>query len=170
MSSSNPPSNGTGGAFGRVLAWIERAGNRLPDPAMLFVVLLALVWVLSALLAPVSFSEIDPRTGAALEVRNQLSGAALAGFFANMVTTFTSFHPLGVVLVALLGVGVAERSGLIHTALRGILCPAVSAPVSSPPAWTRCCKASPSPPPRSLLLTNPSIRCAIGISPAPPAW
>jgi aminobenzoyl-glutamate transport protein len=103
------------------LAWIERAGNRLPDPAMLFVVLLALVWVLSALLAPVSFSEIDPRTGAALEVRNQLSGAALAGFFANMVTTFTSFHPLGVVLVALLGVGVAERSGLIHTALRGIL-------------------------------------------------
>jgi aminobenzoyl-glutamate transport protein len=121
MSSSNPTSNGTGGVFGRVLAWIELAGNRLPDPAMLFVVLLALVWVLSALLAPVSFSEIDPRTGAALEVRNQLSGAALAGFFANMVTTFTSFHPLGVVLVALLGVGVAERSGLIHTALRAIL-------------------------------------------------
>ena len=121
MSSNKQAAGGTGGFFGRVLEWIERAGNRLPDPAMLFVALLALVWVLSALLAPVSFSEIDPRTGAALEVRNQLSGPALAGFLANMVTTFTSFHPLGVVLVALLGVGVAERSGLIHTALRGIL-------------------------------------------------
>ncbi len=104
-----------------LLGWIERAGNRLPDPAMLFVGLLGLTWLLSALLAPVAFTEVDPRTGLALQVKNQLSGPELAGFLANMVGTFTSFHPLGVVLVALLGVGVAERAGLINTALRGIL-------------------------------------------------
>lgn len=106
---------------GGLLRWIERIGNRLPDPAMLFVLLLGLVWIVSALLAPVTFSAADPRTGEPLVVVNQLSTSSVAGFLSGMVSTFTSFHPLGVVLVALLGVGVAERSGLIHAALRKVL-------------------------------------------------
>jgi aminobenzoyl-glutamate transport protein len=105
----------------RALNWIERVGNKLPDPAALFFILLIVVWVVSALLAPMSFSEIDPRTNAPIQVQNQLTGAAIATFLSNMVTTFTGFHPLGVVLVALLGVGVAEHTGFINAGLKGLL-------------------------------------------------
>lgn len=105
----------------RALNTIERVGNKLPDPAALFLILLILVWILSALLAPISFSEIDPRSGQPIKINNQLTGAAIAAFLSNMVTTFTSFHPLGVVLVALLGVGVAEHIGFINASLKGLL-------------------------------------------------
>jgi p-aminobenzoyl-glutamate transporter AbgT len=105
----------------RALNTIERVGNKLPDPAALFLILLVVVWILSALLAPVSFTEIDPRNGQPIRINNQLTGASIASFLANMVTTFTSFHPLGVVLVALLGVGVAEHTGFINASLKGLL-------------------------------------------------
>ena len=105
----------------RALNGIERAGNMLPDPAALFLILLLVVWALSALLAPMSFGEIDPRTGEAIRVSNRLTGTSIADFLSNMVTTFTSFHPLGVVLVALLGVGVAEHTGFINAGLKALL-------------------------------------------------
>lgn len=115
----NPGPPGAG--FARFLQTVERLGNRLPDPAMLFVLLLVLVWGLSALLASVEFREIDPRTQEPIRVLNQLTGPELASFLANLVHTFTSFHPLGVVLVALLGVGVAEHTGFINAALKALL-------------------------------------------------
>ena len=105
----------------RALNAIERVGNKLPDPAALFLILLVLVWILSALLAPVQFSEIDPRSGQPIQIKNQLVGTSIASFLANMVTTFTGFHPLGVVLVALLGVGVAEHTGFINACLKWLL-------------------------------------------------
>jgi len=105
----------------RALNAIERVGNKLPDPAALFFILLVLVWILSAIFASVQFSEIDPRTGQPIVIKNQLAGTSIAAFLANMVTTFTSFHPLGVVLVALLGVGVAEHTGFINAGLKGLL-------------------------------------------------
>ncbi len=103
------------------LDWLERWGNKLPDPAILFVIGLFATWVLSAMLSGVEFTEVDPRSGQPIEVINQLTGPALASFLTNMVTTFTSFHPLGVVLVALLGVGVAEHSGFISACLKSML-------------------------------------------------
>jgi aminobenzoyl-glutamate transport protein len=105
----------------RALNTIERVGNRLPDPAALFLILLGVVWALSALLAPMQFGEIDPRSGKPIQIHNQLTGAAVATFLSTMVTTFTGFHPLGVVLVALLGVGVAEHTGFINAGLKGLL-------------------------------------------------
>jgi len=105
----------------RALSTVERVGNKLPDPAALFLILLVIVWILSALLAPMQFAEIDPRSGKPLQINNQLTGTAIATFLSNMVTTFTSFHPLGVVLVALLGVGVAEHTGFINASLKGLL-------------------------------------------------
>src|SRR5918996_4620564 len=105
----------------RALTAIERVGNKLPDPAALFLILLLLTWVLSALLAPVQFSEIDPRNNQPIQIKNQLAGTSIAAFLSNMVTTFTGFHPLGVVLVALLGVGVAEHTGFINACLKGLL-------------------------------------------------
>ena len=105
----------------RALNFVERNGNRLPTPAMLFVYCLAITLVLSGLFSMVSFDMIDPRSGQAIEIKNLLNGNYLAGFFASMVTTFTSFPPLGVVLVAIMGVGVAEDSGFIGTTLKKLL-------------------------------------------------
>jgi aminobenzoyl-glutamate transport protein len=109
------------GWMGRALDAVERVGNKLPDPAALFLILLIVVWIVSALLAPVQFAEIDPRSGNPIEIKNQLAGSSLASFMARMVTIFTSFHPLGVVLVALLGVGVAEHTGFINAGLKAML-------------------------------------------------
>ncbi len=105
----------------RVLGHIERIGNKLPDPAVLFIGLLFIVWLLSWALSGIDFGVIDPRSGKELVINNQLSGAAMTSFLSNLVTTFTSFHPVGVVLVALLGIGVAEHTGFINAALRAML-------------------------------------------------
>ena len=108
-------------ALDRFLSVIEVAGNKLPDPALLFVFALLIVWVLSALLSNVAFTDIDPRNGKPIQVQNMLTGTALAAFLANMVTVFVNFPPLGVVLVALLGVGVAEHVGFLGAGLKAML-------------------------------------------------
>lgn len=109
------------GFLGKFLDIIEKAGNKLPDPAILFFSLMILVWVLSAIIAPISFSEIDPRTGEAIQVNSLLTAGSMAGFLAGMVNTFMTFAPLGIVLVAMLGVGVAEHSGFINAGLKTML-------------------------------------------------
>ena len=105
----------------RFLDGVEKLGNKLPDPAMLFIVLLGVVMVLSWVLSQVSFDIINPRTSAPVEVTNLLAGTALTEFIANMVTVFTSFPPLGVVLVSMMGLAVAEHSGFIHAGLRALM-------------------------------------------------
>ena len=105
----------------RFLAWVERVGNRLPDPAALFVIALAVVWITSAWLAGYEFSVPSTSGARTLQIQNQLSGESLAGFLSSMVATFTGFAPLGVVLVALLGVGVAEHTGFINALLKALL-------------------------------------------------
>jgi aminobenzoyl-glutamate transport protein len=115
------PSGSRRGALDKFLSVIEVAGNKLPDPALLFVIALLIVWVVSAVLSNVAFTEIDPRNGKPIQVQNQLSGAALASFLANMVTVFVNFPPLGVVLIALLGIGVAEHVGFLGAGLKAML-------------------------------------------------
>ncbi len=105
----------------RMLAGVERIGNKLPDPAVLFIALLFIVWVLSWALSFVTWEAIDPRTGQPLVINNLLSGSAFTEFLSTMVTNFSHFHPLGVVLVAMLGIGVAEHTGFITTAIRAML-------------------------------------------------
>ena len=108
-------------APGGFLGTVERVGNKLPDPAMLFVGLLFIVWVLSWLLSYVTFDVVDPRSNEALVINNLLSGSAITEFLSVMVTNFSHFHPVGVVLVAMLGIGVAEATGFINTGLRALL-------------------------------------------------
>ena len=105
----------------RALAAVERVGNKLPDPAVLFIALLFIVWILSWMLSGISFGVIDPRNGEELVINNQLSGSALTQFLSVMVTNFTHFHPVGVVLVAMLGIGVAEHTGFINAGLRAMM-------------------------------------------------
>lgn len=105
----------------RFLSLVERVGNKLPDPAVLFIGLLFLTWVLSWILSYFSFAVVDPRTGSNLVINNLLSGTALTQFLSDMVTNFSHFHPVGVVLVAMLGIGVAEHTGFINAAIRSLL-------------------------------------------------
>ncbi len=105
----------------RALDVLERLGNKLPDPAVLFLVGMVVTWLLSKWLSGMDFTEIDPRTGQPIEVVNLLSLEQFAQFLAGMVEEFVSFPPLGVVLVALLGVGVAEHSGFINAVLKNML-------------------------------------------------
>jgi aminobenzoyl-glutamate transport protein len=103
------------------LGAVERIGNRLPDPAVLFIYLLVIVWLLSWAMSYLQFESLDPRTGNPLLIVNQLSGTAIAKFLSSMVTNFAHFPPIGVVLVAMLGIGVAEHTGFINTGLRAML-------------------------------------------------
>ncbi|MFC3033879.1 AbgT family transporter [Pseudoalteromonas fenneropenaei] len=109
------------GVLARFLNGIERVGNKLPDPAIIFLMAMILIWFLSWIFSSFSFDAIDPRTGQGIVVHNLLNGDSMAGFLAGMVKTFTGFAPLGVVLVAMLGVGVAEHSGYINAGLKLML-------------------------------------------------
>jgi len=105
----------------RALDKVEKVGNKLPDPAIIFAFCLFVVWILSAIFSQFSFDTIDPRSGEAVVVNNLLTGDSLADFLSRMVKIFTGFAPLGVVLVAMLGVGVAEHSGFISAGLKRML-------------------------------------------------
>ncbi len=110
-----------GGFTERALATVERVGNKLPDPAILFIALLVIVWILSFIFSWFDWGVTDPRNGDALVVVNQLSGTSMALFFSSMVKNFAHFHPIGVVLVAMLGIGVAEHTGFINAGLRSLM-------------------------------------------------
>ena len=117
MMSADTATNTNKGFLGAV----ERIGNKLPDPAMLFVGLLFVVWILSWLLSYFSYGYVDPRSGENIVVINQLTGTAFTTFLTNLVTNFVQFGPVGTVLVAMLGIGVAEHSGFITTGIRALL-------------------------------------------------
>ncbi|MEX2352929.1 MAG: AbgT family transporter, partial [Gammaproteobacteria bacterium] len=101
-----------------VLDAIETAGNRLPTPAMLFVILCFMVLGLSGLAGLLSLQAVHPVSGDTIHAINLLSVSGLHRIISEAVTNFTSFAPVGTVLVAIMGVGVAEHSGLLNALLR----------------------------------------------------
>lgn len=108
-----------------ILGWIERSGNKLPDPVFLFFWLIAVVIAISLLGSLLGWSvvhptEIDEATGQArvIAATSLLSAENIQRLWVEMPATFTHFHPLGYVLVVMLGAGVAERAGLFGTAMR----------------------------------------------------
>jgi aminobenzoyl-glutamate transport protein len=113
-----PPARAPGAVL---LDWFERVGNRFPDPIILFLAALAATWIASSVLGGRDFGLIDPRTRAALKIEDQLTVEAVAAFIVGATQAFVSFPPLGMVLVMVIGVAVAERSGLVGGALRGVL-------------------------------------------------
>jgi aminobenzoyl-glutamate transport protein len=105
----------------RFLGFIEKAGNILPHPTTLFVILAVLVLILSAIAASLGVSVIHPGTKEVVRAENLLTVPGLHRILTSLVTNFTGFAPLGVVLVAMLGIAVAEGSGLISAALRAVV-------------------------------------------------
>ncbi|MEE4196147.1 MAG: AbgT family transporter [Bacteroidales bacterium] len=100
---------------------VERVGNMLPHPASLFGLFALSVLVLSAIFSFLGSSAIHPATGEKFEVINLLSRDGVHMILTDMVDNFTSFAPLGIVIVAMLGIGLAEHSGLIAVVIRSLV-------------------------------------------------
>jgi aminobenzoyl-glutamate transport protein len=106
----------------RSLDVIECVGNKLPHPVTLFAIFSVMVVLLSAVFSSMGVKVADPMNeGEFLTVKNLLSKEGIAYLFESAVTNFTGFAPLGTVLVTMLGIGIAERTGLISAALRGLV-------------------------------------------------
>lgn len=109
------------GWINRFLSVVERVGNMLPHPATLFAGFALFIILLSGFLSLFDLSVTHPGTKETITVVNLLSVKGLHLILTKMITNFTGFAPLGTVLVSLLGIGIAEGSGLIGAALRLIV-------------------------------------------------
>ena len=124
-----------------ILGWVERTGNKLPDPVFIFFYLIIALVIVSIVAAMAGVSALHPTatdetTGSALliEAVSLLSPENIQRLWVEMPATFTHFHPLGYVLVVMLGAGVAERSGFfaagmskaVKSAPRSLLTPVVA--------------------------------------------
>ena len=115
------------GVGGRILRGIERAGNKLPHPFFLFLILAGVVAVASTIAALLGAETTDPATGDPVAVKGILTGEGVAYAVTNAITNFVTFPPLGLIVTVMLGIGVAERLGLLQSAMRGA--------VLSAPKW-----------------------------------
>ncbi len=115
--------NSKGGHLQKILNKVEYVGNKLPHPVTLFAILIAFILLLSMILD--GFSVLKPGTGGTtgipedlIVVQNLLTKEGLQRIFTSMVSVFATFPPLGMVMVVMLGIGLAENSGLITVALK----------------------------------------------------
>ena len=119
MNAATPaPAPGKRRRTDRFLDVVERVGNALPDPTTLFALSALAVIVLSGIAAQFDLSVAHPTTGELIQPVSLLSVDGLHRILTGLVTNLTSFAPLGTVLVALIGIGVAEVSGLIGAVMR----------------------------------------------------
>ncbi|HSO18774.1 MAG TPA: AbgT family transporter, partial [Desulfosarcina sp.] len=127
--SGDSQSSASKSLFQRLLDGIERFGNRVPHPAVLFLGLIGLLVVLSHVFqllgTSVSYSRINPETyeleQAATAARSLISADGIRIVFTSVVSNFISFGPVGIIMVAMIGIGVAERSGLIGALIHKIV-------------------------------------------------
>lgn len=105
----------------RALVVIEKVGNKLPHPFWLFLSLAVIVMILSAIFSTTGLSAVNPATDKTVTVTNLFSAESLREIVAGATNNFVTFPPLGLVIIVLLGVAVAEQSGLIAALLRGTI-------------------------------------------------
>jgi len=110
------------GIFNKFLVLVEKGGNALPHPATLFAIFALFTLLMSLIAYHLDWTAIMPAIGdnspEEIHPINLLSREGIHNLMKNMVINFTSFAPLGIVLVAMLGIGVAEHSGLISAVIR----------------------------------------------------
>lgn len=110
------------GLFQKFLDFVEWLGNKLPHPVTLFALLAVLTLVLSSIFGILGISVTHPGEGnEEVTVNNLLNAEGIRYIFESMTDNFINFAPLGVVLLTMLGIGVAERSGLIGAALKSFV-------------------------------------------------
>ncbi len=108
-------------AINTFLKIVEKGGNALPHPATLFGIFALIILVLSAVFGILGISADHPITGETYEAINLLNKDGLHSILTKMVKNFTSFAPLGIVVVAMLGIGISENSGLIAVLIRALV-------------------------------------------------
>lgn len=104
---------------GGFLSFIERAGNKLPHPIYIFLILCAIIMIISAMMAGTEISH--PGTGEIETVNSLISRDGIIWILGNVVSNFVKFPPLGMVLVMMIGLGLAEETGLLRTVLRKVI-------------------------------------------------
>lgn len=120
MSNLNLNTNKTkkNGLFSKFLTGVEVLGNKLPDPFMLFAVLAGLVILASYIFNLLGTKVTHPGTGEELLIKNLASDEGIKFILTSMLDNFTGFAPLGLVLAMMLGVGLAEKVGLLDYGIR----------------------------------------------------
>jgi aminobenzoyl-glutamate transport protein len=105
----------------RILDRIETVGNRLPHPATLFAIFALIIVIVSEIVYRAGVTAVHPGTGKAIHGVSLLNAEGLRFIFSRAEENFVYFPPLGIVLVAMIGIGVAEGSGLISALLRHLV-------------------------------------------------
>jgi len=105
----------------RILDAVERAGDRLPHAATLFVALSAGVIALSWLASVVGVTVTHPASGETIGAFNLVSAEGLRRIVGGLLPNFMGFAPFGPVLVCLLGLSVAEQSGFLGAIVRVVV-------------------------------------------------
>lgn len=103
---------------GGILGTIERVGNALPHPFILFLYLVAALIVIAAILAALGVSAVNPTTGETVVVKSLITRDGMVYILKSLVSNFSGFAALGIVLVMQMAIGVTESSGLLTTAIR----------------------------------------------------
>lgn len=111
-----------------ILGAVEKVGNALPHPAALFGIFALITLLLSWIGYQLNWEGLNPGTGETIRIVNLISREGLHRILLEMVDNYTGFAPLGIVMVAMLGIGIAESSGLIKSAINLLL---IKAPPSS---------------------------------------
>ncbi|ALS80294.1 AbgT family transporter [Planococcus sp. ANT_H30] len=101
-----------------MLTKVEVYGNKMPDPVTLFASFTLIILVASAIFSSLGITSTHPGTGEEIQVVNMLNGDGIRTIFETLVPNFTGFPPLGLVLVVMLGVGLAESTGLVTTFMK----------------------------------------------------
>ncbi len=107
--------------FNRLLNGIEVVGNKLPHPATLFLILALLVMLASWIVSSVGYMAVHPVDDSEIRANNLMSAEGLRWIFTNIEKNFVEFPPLGLVLVIMVGIGVAEGSGLFIVLVRQLV-------------------------------------------------
>ena len=108
-------------AFNKSLDYIEIVGNKLPHPAMIFAMLALIIAVVSLFGSLMNWQAVHPVDNSIIQVKNLLNSDGIRWIYTNITANFVNFPPLGLVLTVMIGIGVAEGSGLFTALIKGLV-------------------------------------------------
>lgn len=105
----------------KALDTFEWLGNKLPEPMIIFIWLIGLIVVLSSVLSLAGVSVRHPDTDEDVPVQSLLTGDGIQFILEDTVNNFVGFAPVGMVLTMMLGIGLADKTGLLNVIIRATM-------------------------------------------------